>query len=566
MVDEPRDDTVTTEPGPPAETPADPKARHGVGVVAVAIMLVHLLARFGGFIQKMVLAHFFGTTSMGDVAAAVETVFQSIYYIPEELLTHSLLPVFNKTRRGDDEGGNDEREAWALASHVGTIQALLLVIVTVIGMTATHWLCGLILELPKAGTPKYVEELAKFDTTVYVVRIAFVGLFCTSLGSLTYVLLNSYKRFISPALGDVAQKLGIVTGIVIMCVGFGSQSPIGLAVGFILGGVFKLLTHLIALGPKLRMARPSINLRNPHLRELGLLMLPLLGGSLISKGRDILQLKIAWAAAGAVEGTVASLDFARKTVWLPINVLPYALGIALFPFLADWALRGQKDKVTSAFLSASRNMIFVFAPITLLFLLCGPEIVTAAFKSGKFDRAAVELTTRAFDVYALGMIFYALEIIALQVFYAHRDTKTPFWIGLGASAMQILIAWLMGLVLQMGNVGIALGFCLAKTIKVGFMWYLLRPRLEGFNWPSLSKMALKVIASCAVMAVAILACKTGAGVMGLDLAKRKLALVFVAGTGLFSFGAYLAAAYALRIDELQPLIGKIRGKLRRGKS
>ncbi len=566
MVDEPRDDTVTTEPGPPAETPADPKARHGVGVVAVAIMLVHLLARFGGFIQKMVLAHFFGTTSMGDVAAAVETVFQSIYYIPEELLTHSLLPVFNKTRRGDDEGGNDEREAWALASHVGTIQALLLVIVTVIGMTATHWFCGLILELPKAGTPKYVEELAKFDTTVYVVRIAFVGLFCTSLGSLTYVLLNSYKRFISPALGDVAQKLGIVTGIVIMCVGFGSQSPIGLAVGFILGGVFKLLTHLIALGPKLRMARPSINLRNPHLRELGLLMLPLLGGSLISKGRDILQLKIAWAAAGAVEGTVASLDFARKTVWLPINVLPYALGIALFPFLADWALRGQKDKVTSAFLSASRNMIFVFAPITLLFLLCGPEIVTAAFKSGKFDRAAVELTTRAFDVYALGMIFYALEIIALQVFYAHRDTKTPFWIGLGASAMQILIAWLMGLVLQMGNVGIALGFCLAKTIKVGFMWYLLRPRLEGFNWPSLSKMALKVIASCAVMAVAILACKTGAGVMGLDLAKRKLALVFVAGTGLFSFGAYLAAAYALRIDELQPLIGKIRGKLRRGKS
>ena len=125
MVDEPRDDSVTTEPGPPAETPADPKARHGFGVVALALMGVHLLARFGGIIQKMVLAHFFGTTSMGDVAAAVEKVFQSIYYIPEELLTHSLLPVFNKTRRGDDAAGDDEREAWALASHVGTIQALL---------------------------------------------------------------------------------------------------------------------------------------------------------------------------------------------------------------------------------------------------------------------------------------------------------------------------------------------------------------------------------------------------------------------------------------------------------
>ncbi|MBI5832010.1 MAG: polysaccharide biosynthesis C-terminal domain-containing protein [Armatimonadetes bacterium] len=547
-----------------AETPAETKGRHGFGLVALALMGVHLLARFGGIIQKMVLAHFFGTSSMGDVAAAVEKVFQSIYYIPEELLTHSLLPVFNKVRRGDEQAGPDEREAWTLASQVGTLQALILVLVTIVGMSCTRWFCGVILELPTPGEGNYAAELAKFNITVYVVRIAFIGLFCTSMGSLTYVLLNAYKRFVSPAMGDVAQKLGIVVGIVIMSVGFGSQDPIGYALGFILGGVFKWLTHLIALGPKLRMARPGINLRCPHLRELGLLMLPLLAGSVIGKVRDLAEFGIAWRASQLIEGTAASLDFARKTVWLPINILPYALGIALFPFLADWALRKQKDKVTDAFLSASRNMIFVFAPITLFFLLLGSEIITVVYKSGKFGNASVDLVTRAFDVYAVAMIFYALEIIALQVFYAHRDTKTPFWIGLGASVLQVAIAWLMGLQLGLGNVGIAMGFAIAKTVKVVLMWHKLRPRLTSFNWPSLSRMALKTVASCAVMAVAILACRFGAHAVHLDLTNRKLALAFVAGTGAASFGAYLVTAALFKIDELEPLMAKVRGKLRRG--
>jgi len=566
MADEPRDPVATqAEPGPAAETPTEEKkSRHGFGLVALALMGVHLLARFGGIIQKMVLAHFFGTSSMGDVAAAVEKVFQTIYYIPEELLTHSLLPVFNKLRRGDETAGDDERGAWNLASQVGTIQALLLVLITIVGMSSTAWFCGLILDVPAPDSDKYAAELAKFNTTVYVVRIAFIGLFCTSMGSLTYVLLNSYKRFVSPAMGDVAQKLGIVVGIVIMSVGFGSQDPIGYALGFILGGVFKLLTHLIALGPKLRMARPTFQWRSPHLKELGLLMVPLLAGSLIGKVRDLAEFGIAWRASQLVEGTAASLDFARKTVWLPINILPYALGIALFPFLADWALRKQKDKVTEAFLTASRNMIFIFAPITLLFLLLGSEIITVVYKSGKFGAASVDLVTNAFDVYAVAMIFYALEIIALQVFYAHRDTTTPFWIGVGASALQVGIAYFMGLVAGLGNVGIAMGFAIAKTVKVGFMWYKLRPRLTGFNWPSLARMGLKTVASCAVLAALTVGCRLAAQGAGLDLANRKLALVFVVGTGTVAFAGYLITAALLRIDELQPLMAKIRGKLRRG--
>ncbi|HAZ63123.1 MAG TPA: hypothetical protein DCZ72_05875 [Armatimonadetes bacterium] len=561
-----------TTPQPPVPTDAEaappaarPRRRAGYGLVTLALMGMHLLVRFGGMIQKIVLGHFFGTSNMGDVAAAVEKVFQSVYYIGEELLKGTFLPVFNSIRQGDDDGGADEQAAWGLASSVAGILTFILVIITILGMTFTEGFCALILGRPEAADANYAANLEQFHLTVRIVRLSFAGLFCTSLGSLTYGLLNAYKRFVSPALGDLAQKAGIITGIVIMSVGFGSENPIGYALGFILGGVFKLLTHLIALGSKLRMARPKIDWKSPRLKELGLLMLPLLAGSLVGKVRDFAEFRIAWEATQQVVGTAASLDFARKTVNLPINVLPYAMGIALFPFLTDWALRGEKDKVTSAFLSASRNMIFIFAPITALFLLMGPEIITVVFKQGQFDANSVSLVTAAFYVYGAACAFYALEIIANQVFYAHRDTRTPFFIGLFTSTLHIIIAYVGGLLLGLGNVGIAAGYAISKAIKVVIQWYLLRPRLTGFDWPSLLRLFGAAAVASVGLAATVYAGRLVFGQLGWDLGGRGQAAIFVVGVGGLAFAVFIAIAALLRVPEVDLVLAKVRNKLRRGR-
>lgn len=541
-------DETTQVNGPRAEEPA---AKHGVGLVAIAVMGVHLLARLGGMIQKMVLGAFYGTSAAGDIATAVERVFQAIYYIPEELLTHSLLPVFNRVRKE----GEGEEAAWRVASLTGTLQAILLVLLTLVFVCFTHPLCTLLLGAPEP------TKLEKFELTVRLVRVAMLGLFCTSLGSLTYVILNAYKRFITPALGDVAQKVGIILGIVVWSIGFGRQTPMGYAVGFIIGGVLKLATHLWALRGKVKLVRPGFDFKNPALKELLLLMVPLLAGSLVSKGRDLLELRIAWATT--VTGTTASLDFARKIVWMPVNILPYALGIAMFPFLADWALRGQREQVTKAFLTASRTMIYVFAPLTTLALLMGPQIVTTIYKAGQFGDESVSLVTAAFRVYAAAMIFYALEIIALQVYYAHRDTKTPFWQGLIASAIQLAVAYTMGLKLGLGNRGIAMGFATAKTLKVGIMWYQLRPRLTGFEWPSLLRMLAKTAIASLVLGLVVKACLIAGVHAHIDLHRKKLAFLFLGGASAVGLAAYLAASLALRIEELQPVLDKLKGKLKR---
>ncbi|NUQ01573.1 MAG: polysaccharide biosynthesis C-terminal domain-containing protein [Armatimonadetes bacterium] len=526
-----------------------------IGLAALAIALIHLLAKMGGYIQKKVLAHFFGTEVAADAATGMEKIFQLIYYIPEELLTHSLLPVFTRVR--DEQG---EAAAWRMASLTGTLQALLLVVVTIVGVLGAEGLVGLVLGRPSAQAMDYGAAVEKFELTVRLVRVAMLGLFCTSIGSLTYVLLNAYKRFVTPALGDVAQKIGIVIGTVVVCVGFSELGPLGYALGFILGGVFKLLTHLLALRGQLPLVRPGVDLKNPALRELGWLMVPLLAGSLVSKLRDALENRIAWSVP--VDGTLASLDYARKIVWMPIQVVPYALGLALFPYLAEWAQQHDRRRVTDAFLGASRMMIFVFLPMTVGCVLLGEEVITVLYKSGRFREASVALTAGPFVVYSLGMVFYALEIIANQVYYAHRDTKTPFYLGLVGSALQVSLAYTCGLLLDGGNVGIAVGFAVAKGVKVILMWWALRPRLESFHLPDLGKLVLKTAGGCLAMALFIMAAKQAAPAV-LDLNRVPHAALFLAGTGGLGALVFFGSCLLLKIDELQLLTTAVKRKLRK---
>lgn len=541
------------EPRPGTEGDAGAERSSGrrkIGLAAIAVATIHFLARLGGFIQKKTLAYFFGAGVAADAATGMQRIFELIYYIPEELLTHSLLPAFTRVR--EEEG---EPAAWRMASLTGTLHALLLLGLTLFGWFGAPWIVGAVLE-------GFTSDQTKFELTVRLLKVAMLGLFCTSIGSLTYVLLNAYKRFVTPALGDVAQKAGIVIGTVVVCVGFKELGPLGYALGFVLGGIFKLVTHLVALGPKLQMVKPGFDFQNRGLRELGRLMVPLICGTLVSKFRDGWEQRL--ASQVPVDGTVASLDYAKKIIWMPVSIIPYALGIALFPFLSDWAQRQDRERVTEAFLGASRMMIFLFLPITFAVMLLGNEVITFLYVSGRFDEQAAVLTTAPFLVYGGGLVFYALEIIALQVFYAHRDTVTPFWLGMIGSVVHILLAWVGGLVLGWGNAGIALGFAGSKTVKLFLMWYMLRSRITGFDWPAQLSLIGKTLLGCAVMSVWLVVAKHFAGSM-LDLTRALHAFVFLVVAGGVGAVLFAVTASLLKIDELDTVTAKLRARLKKGR-
>lgn len=532
---------------------AEQGGRRHIGMAALAIAAIHLLAKIGGYIQKRFLSQFIGTTMAGDACVGMEKIFQLIFFIPEELLSHSLLPVFSRTRARDGEAA-----AWRLASLTGTLQALILIVTTIAAMVWAPALVHLVLE-------GFTKNQEKFELTVRLVRYSMLGLFCTSIGSLTYVLLNAYKRFVTPALGDITQKIGIVAGLVVVFYGFSELGPLGYAIGFILGGIFKLVTHLLALGSKLKLVRPGFDFKSPGLRELGWLMVPLLAGTIVAKIRDGWEQRLASQAAVVVTGTVAALDYAKKIALMPVLVVPYAFSKAVFPFFADWASNDDRPRLTQSFHECCRLMVFLFLPLSVAFIILQRELVTLAYKGGKFDDQSVLLTAAPFVIYSLGLVFYALEMIAIQVFYAYRDAKTPFYLGLIASALQISIAWAAGLALGFGGAGIALGYAVAKALKLVLMWWQLRHRLTGFEFRTHLVLLAKTIVASAVMGAWLYAGHLAAPRF-LDLTSVKLAALYLATTCAVGGGLFFATAALLRTTELNRVAAMVRKRLKRGKA
>lgn len=540
--------------GAMTDVPTGQEGKRIVGATAI-IMLMHFLSKLLGFVQKAAVAAFFGTTGRADAIEVMERIFYTIYYIPEELLTHSFLPVFTRLR--NQQG---EKEAWRLAGFTLTLQALLLIAVVVLVLVGAPALVALFAR-------GFREE--EFRLSVELVRVAFWGLLGASLGSLTYVLLNCYKRFGVPAFGDVMWKGGIIVAALALC---GRIGAVGYAMGFILGSLLKLATHLWGLRAKLSLLRLGWNLHYRPLRELGLLMVPLLAGSLVAKVRDMLETQV---ASYGPEGTLATLGFAKKVVLTPVQIFPYALGIALFPFLAEWAVRQDRTRFTTAFLGAVRMMLFVFLPLTVLFVVLGEPIVEFIYQRRAFTAADVQATLGPFLGYSLGMVVLGIEIICLQIFYSFADTKTPFWVGLLTSSLHVFLSWVGCLAMGWGALGIALSHTLSRTVKVGVLFALMKRqgRIEGFRPEETLPFLGKVLLATLLFGLTLAGGRHFVDPLFEDHIEATLhwsgslrwALkgLYLGGLSLLAAGPFLLLCWAMGVEELRMVAAVVRRRWQR---
>ena len=115
---------------------ATPSSGTRIARATGAIMAFQLLSFIFAYLTKRVVAHYFGTGDEADaymIAFSIPYVY--LFLVGEELLTHSFLPPFVERMRKVSE-----REAWKLASILGNLQAIILVVAIGIGIAVSPWL------------------------------------------------------------------------------------------------------------------------------------------------------------------------------------------------------------------------------------------------------------------------------------------------------------------------------------------------------------------------------------------------------------------------------------------
>ena len=74
------------------------------------------------------------------------------------------------------------------------------------------------------------------------------------------------------------------------------------------------------------------------------------------------------------------------------------------------------------------------------FLVLRRPLIGALLEHGEFGPVAAERTADALGGFALGLVGFSIYLFVMRGFYAHQDTRTPFFINVGENVVNIVLA------------------------------------------------------------------------------------------------------------------------------
>jgi putative peptidoglycan lipid II flippase len=280
------------------------------------ITLLFLLIKSFGFIEKVVLANYFGTGDEADAYLVALSFPFSLFIMVEEILGPVLVPYIVSKK---DDGTTNY---WLRIFRKITVYCLIiLLLLSALGIWQSEWIVSHL-------TPGFSGE--KQTLTVKLCQSLFVILIFLGLSSLLTVVFHAYRKFNLPILAHALQKLFIILGIVFLHSKLGIY---GAVVGCVTGVIIRSLLLFRKLPISLRNKIPQTVIRVPpkEMEKLLILMFPLLCGVIFSQASSMIDnLVLSKLSAGSI----AALSYARKIIDLPILLVPFALGIVLLPYLS----------------------------------------------------------------------------------------------------------------------------------------------------------------------------------------------------------------------------------------
>ena len=513
---------------------------------ASAIMIVTRVAsRVLGWLRLSVIGAHFGQTPELDAFWAAFKIPDAIFgLVVAGALASAFIPVFTSYLARERED-----EAWHVASSVMNAVLLLL-----IGFSVVMWIAAPYV-VPTFVAPFHDPQ--QIALTVDLTRIMLLSPIFMGLSSLTTGILNSYRQFLSSATAPLVYNLVI---ILFTQFGYPFLGIHAVAIGVVVGALIMWLVQLPELTFRRTRYSFSLDLSHAGVRDV----LRLAGPRTLALGAvQIVFFVDTYLASGMSSGSLTALVYANQLLLLPLGVFSIAISAAVFPTLSHYASLGQVGRMRDTVQQAIRWILFLTLPTAIVMIVLRRPIVNLLFQYGSFGPEARELTQAAFLFYSLGLAGHALVQILARVYFASRDTQTPLALTLISIGLNVVLS--VSLAPFMGINGLALANSIATLIEAALLFILLASRAR-LRLVGLGVETLKQLSASLLMGVAMFGFIRVTNLpfdLFVDPPKLVLALqtILAAAVG----GAvYLAAAYVLRIGELQEILAVVRARITRG--
>ncbi|MDX2627588.1 murein biosynthesis integral membrane protein MurJ, partial [Streptomyces scabiei] len=561
------------EPAPaptPASTPAPAPKKGGRAsglLKSSAVMAAGtMVSRLTGFIRSAMIVSALGLALLGDA-------FQVAYQLPTMIyiltvgggLNSVFVPQLVRAMKDDDDGGE------AYANRLLTLVMVVLGLLTALAMFAAPLLV-------RALSVGVADNAAANETAVTFTRYFLPSIFFMGVHVVMGQILNARGRFgammWTPVLNNVV--IIVTLGAFLWVYGSAADSHMNvdnipaegvrlLGVGILLG----LVVQALAMIPYLRETGFRLRLRfdwkGHGLGKAAMLakwtilfVLANQAGALV-----VTQLATAAGIGSPSKGTGFASYANAQLIWgLPQAIITVSLMAALLPRISRSAAEDDTGAVRDDISQGLRTTAVAIVPIAFGFLALGIPMCTLIFGSSGTGAA----TNMGFMLMAfgLGLIPYSVQYVVLRAFYAYEDTRTPFYNTVIVAAVNASASAVCFFVIpaRWAVVGMAASYGLAYMIGVGIAWRRLKKRLGGDLDGSrvMRTYARLSIASLPAALLSGAACYGISRTLGQGVGGSMLAL---AGGGIVLLGVFYVAARRMRIEELNSMVGMVRGRLGR---
>jgi putative peptidoglycan lipid II flippase len=544
------------------------------GIVSIAVMFSRVL----GLVREMVFARFFGAGFLYDafvVAFKIPNLLRDLF--AEGALSAAFVKVFT-----DYQIKKTEIEAWQLASLVFNVLAVILSLITILGILLAPYFVPIL-------AWSFPPEKAALAVTLAQIMFPFILL--VALAALAMGVLNTKGRFGIPASASTAFNItSVVFGLIFAYYLSGGNwevsnsktlipseaaqwAIIGMAIGTLIGGAFQFLIQVPSLFKVGFRFSPLLNFKDEGVRRVMRLVAP----AIIGTGAVQIKVLVDVFMVSGIGGGQSWLNYAFRLMQFPIGLFGVAIGTAAIPTLSRLASEENFTKFRST-LSDSLKLVFLLTIPSAcgLFILGEPIIRLLYSTGGVFKEADVPMTAWALAAYSIGLSAYSAIKIISPSFYALDDAKTPMYVSVASIAVHAVTSYGMLKLLStvgvsperpngFGHVGVALATSAVATVNFLALTFLMRKRISRLNGREILSSLIRIVTASAIMSAV---CWVSYYFLHQQFGGKTLIYRLIEAFVPIGLGgiAFLIMAKILRISEIEKIYRAVAGKLGKAKN
>lgn len=410
-----------------------------------------LLSRFFAYFREILTMQFLGIGIISDaffIALRVPNSLRKIF--AEGALSSVLVPAFITA---DQDAGTDQVNRLLSVSFV-MIELFIALIVMIICWQAPY----IVYQMAPGATAIQLEK-----SVIFLKILAPFILFLSSSAILSAAL-QATHRFLLPGLAPAI--LNIFYVICLLGALHGNWSPETLCISWIIAAIINCFIHLYAcLHYKFHAAMPN---KSSWIR-FGKVILQLLP-CIVSVGIGEINFWIDSAFASYLQsGTISLLRCSYQLINIPLGVIATSLSIILLPQFSK--IGRSKDELGVYLADAIMFVTWMMLPIIMVMAYSSQQIFETMFLSSKFTMEHVLQASMNMNAYLAGLLFFALEKIVLNAFYALQATGIATCVAVATIIMNFFMnRFFMTLY---GGTGLALATSISAGVRILMLLFIL---------------------------------------------------------------------------------------------